>query len=692
MGLKRLGFGVVTFTVTVLVLGGVIVKLAEPYLPKPELTADGAEQADFIEVARGQKIPWRALDEDTFAEARRLERPVMAVLGAVWSRDGRVADREIFIDEDVATTMRRNFVCARVDIDEKPFWLNALLPLSRVGLDAGPGFQVAFFTPQGQLYDYRSLRRSVGMNPDDFRQEIQQARELYDSLDSPLPPGANLQRVDALMLNAGASPGIPDPTPMLEFLRGSIPVAGGFGSQETQLLRVSNWRYLLMAGQTEDFQRSFEPALDGSIVDWLRGGFFRRARNTPWQNVDFDKLTVINAEMMQLLAEAYCITGEKRYRELAGTTFDSFVSDMRVDGLIVTARIGSEDRRGRSPLYSFSYNEIQPVWGGTILDEKDSKWAAENLELDPGKNPQMVIRVPNNGVENLDRFLSVMTKLKEARKDRNLVNTRRANAVANGRAAAAMLNTARLLDDPVRLELALQVRERVELFRSEDDVTHFTDPGLADLPFFGDYLAYAEAALAEYLATGRPKSLENGVAVLSRAVSLFATSQPGVFTDIPQSQAPRIPNLIAVPEVMDHLSESNIARFIRLATAYGRLCETGNYAPAAKKFTRAASASADHFGSVAPQLRLQGGGLYAACAPLIDGGYFVCTGPASASTAALVARTFPFRMVAPATTVFRPDIYRRPPGIYYVTSGEVTGPVDVAEMELKLGKSLRIVR
>lgn len=692
MGLARLRFGVVTFTVTVLVLGGMIVKLAQPYLPKPEFAADSGEQADYIEVARAQKIPWRPLDEDTFAEARRLERPVMAVLGAVWSRDGRLADREIFTDEDVATTMRRNFVCARVDVDEKPYWINALLPLSRVGLDAGPGFQVAFFTPQGQLYDYRSLRRSFGMNPDDFRREIQDARTRYDALESPIPPDSMIQRIDVLMLNAGALPGIPDPKPMLEFLDGSIPTSGGFGGQETQLLRPSNWRYLLMAGQTESFKRSLDPALDGSIVDWLRGGFFRRSRNTSWQNVDFDKLSVINAEMMQLLAEAYCVTGDTRYRELAGITFDALIKDLRVDGLIATARVGEEDRRGRSPIYSFSYNEIQPAWGGSVLDASESQWAARNLELDPAGNPQMVIRIPVDGVEREEQFLKIMTKLREARKDQNQTATRRANAVVNGRAAAAMAKTARLLDDPVRLDQALEVAERVELFRSDDDVTHFTDPGLGDLPYFGDYLAYAETALATYLATGRARSLENGIAVLNRAVSLFATNTPGVFADIPQRQAPRLPTLIAVPEVIDHLSESNIARFIRLGTAYGRICENGPYAAMSRKFTRAASASADHFGSVAPQLRLQGGGFYSACGPLIDGGYFVCTGPAAVSTASMVARSFPFRLAVPATSTFRPDIYRRAPGIYFVTTGEVTGPVVLSNMESTLGKSLRLVR
>ncbi|MFZ2198762.1 MAG: DUF255 domain-containing protein, partial [Thermodesulfovibrionales bacterium] len=65
-------------------------------------------------------IHWRQWDQDSIAEAKRLHRPVLLALSAVWCHWCHVMDETTYSDKDVIEYINENFIPVRVDADMRP--------------------------------------------------------------------------------------------------------------------------------------------------------------------------------------------------------------------------------------------------------------------------------------------------------------------------------------------------------------------------------------------------------------------------------------------------------------------------------------------------------------------------------------------------------------------------------------------
>ena len=69
---------------------------------------------------RAAEIKWRPWGEPAFAEARRLGRPVLLSLSAVWCHWCHVMDETSYSDPRVIAAVNEHFVPVRVDNDRHP--------------------------------------------------------------------------------------------------------------------------------------------------------------------------------------------------------------------------------------------------------------------------------------------------------------------------------------------------------------------------------------------------------------------------------------------------------------------------------------------------------------------------------------------------------------------------------------------
>src|SRR4029078_11794695 len=99
----------------------------------------------------------------------------------------------------------------------------------------------------------------------------------------------------------------------------------------------------------------------------------------------------------------------------------------------------------------------------------------------------------------------------------------------------------------------------------------------------------SDAALQDYLTSGRVPSLQNGLAVLQRALITFSGTSPGELrVGLPPSSH-LLPSATATAQLVDDMGESASAKAIRLCTAYGRLfLSSGDLADAGVSLLRTA--------------------------------------------------------------------------------------------------------
>src|SRR2546426_390084 len=83
----------------------------------PNLLA--AEPSAYLKSAAHQPVHWHPWSEPAFARAGTEDKPILLDIGAVWCHWCHVMDGESYEDPEIAETLNRDFVCIKVDRDER---------------------------------------------------------------------------------------------------------------------------------------------------------------------------------------------------------------------------------------------------------------------------------------------------------------------------------------------------------------------------------------------------------------------------------------------------------------------------------------------------------------------------------------------------------------------------------------------
>lgn len=677
--MRKPSFGVVTLTVGLLSAFGVVAHHFRPLIPPPAENRMAAEASEYLRQAAAQRIDWHPLDDAAFAEARRQGLPVLLAIGTPWSAYGRFADARVFTHADVEAYLSRRFVCVRVDATQEPRLLDAYLPVTRYELNMVPDFQVWLLDPTGQMFELVVRTDTRRMDAPGFLNTLIAARERMQGPHGAETQGtpAYVQRQDLRALSEGSPLAQPSFSQFLEFLTSQPDVARDpLRDLRYRSLTPQSWMYLIRTGRPDLAEKALADVFRSPMVDWLDGGFHHRGVGT-FDTVEFDQIATLNAEMVEVCAMVGILTRRHAALEMARSTFDALLGRFSERGLVRACRIGTTGPLDRSTRSSFAPRELREIFPDGAEREKVRNLFGLRVET----NPQMVVRA--RSLEEMQQP-EAQAALERLREFEPKVSPRYAGSElmdVNGHVAARLMASARLMGDVERLGQAGALVDRLDAFRSADDIAHTVDRRRVGEPFLGDYAAYADAALQDYLATGRAVSLRNGLAVLKRAVFLFDLGD-GVFGLGFRRPGPLAPQVFPTPGLGDDVLESASARMIRLLCAYGRLLpeETATGADGVPtSLLSLARAGVGHFAVVAGRLGVSAGGYYRAALELFEDTYALAVGPEAQRLSDELLRLAPSRFIAPAFGRVRPDVQARSAGLYVVSGTSVQGPFTPAE-------------
>lgn len=657
--------------IAVLAILGFASRGLQPFIPAPAPGNWAAARGDFFRQTAGQKIRWQDVTADSFAEAQRRDRPILLIVGRSWSQTGRQLDRTVFAAGEVQNFLRSNFVCIRIDADRMPAWAAAFLPLSRVALGVAHDHQMWVMDAQGTLVDFLSQRRPAPQyDRNSFLQKLINARTAFVQWrqSGVLPDLATRHLADIAAIEQSIGGFMPNSREFDVSIVSAIGEDGSFPALGYQNLMPSAYRYLAARGIDEPLSRALMPVLRSPLVDLRRGGFFQRSRSEGWRRIEFDKSAVQNAEMVHALALAssHLTSSDAEIALfLADRTQRMLLSQFsREDGLFHTAQLGDENEYGRSRGSSITPREIR-----NFIPSRGRDTFRERFGLNVESNPQMVPMLAQGDATGLDQLTEVYQDPPEP------TFTGIPSMSVNGVVIARLLEAARANDDdPAIRELGLRM-ERLDAFRDGDNVQHDLQGGTQSVQSLSDYLAYADAALQDYLATGRVVSLENGLSVLRRGLAMYAAGSPGVYRlRLPLEDDP---GGWAGPEIADSPSESATATVIRLTTCYGRLYLGSGGSAIGQELLSTAFAATRAFSAVSGQLGAHSAGYAHSALALADDAFALCVGPDAQVLANRLYRLRPTRLVAPVFGPVWPELADRSPGVYVVLNGRLSGPVAV---------------
>ncbi len=252
-------------------------------------------------------LPWGA---QALAAARARDVPLLVSIGYSSCHWCHVMERESFEDPQVAALMNEEFVCVKVDREERPD-VDALYMEAVQGMTGHGGWPLNVFLTPEQLPFYGGTyfppEPRHGMPS--WTQVLQAIAETWRENEAEIRVGG--ERIRAQL--AGGARLAPSTEP---FDAGALDAAvarlgesfdavnGGFGSPPTYAPKFPQapvLEFLLRQGEREMSLATLRAMARGGICDQLGGGFHRYSVDASWTVPHFEKMLYDNA----LLARAY---------------------------------------------------------------------------------------------------------------------------------------------------------------------------------------------------------------------------------------------------------------------------------------------------------------------------------------------------------------------------------------------------
>ena len=474
-------------------------------------------------------VHWQEWSAAALAEAARRDVPILLSVGYAACHWCHVMAHESFDDAEVAEAMNADFVCIKVDREERPD-LDAVYMNATVALTGQGGWPMTcFLTPDGRPFfcgtyypkpAFLELLAAVAQTWRTRRSEVEQAgdhisgelRAMASGLPGGGPPvepqlcdravAAVLADEDTVHGGFGAAPKFP-PSALLEAL-------------------LRNHERTADPAALATVQRTCSAMARGGLYDQLAGGFARYSVDAAWVVPHFEKMLYDNALLLRVYAHWARRSGDPFAHRIAGEAARFMLDDLRADGMFVSSL--DADAAGVEGLtYAWTVDQLREALG---IDDGD--WAATLFGVTSAgtfERGASVLQLRDDP-EDPVRFDRVRAALLAARAQRPQPGRDDKVVTAwNGLAITALVEAGFALQRPALLAAAAEcARSVLDLHVVGGRLRRASLGGVvgASAAILEDHAALATGLMTLYQAKPEPRWLDEALALLDVALDHFA--------------------------------------------------------------------------------------------------------------------------------------------------------------------------
>ena len=494
-----------------------------------------AETSPYLLQHADNPVDWWPWGPEAFAEAERLDRPVLLSIGYAACHWCHVMAHESFEDQATADYMNAHFVNVKVDREERPDVDAVYMEAVQAMTGHGGWPMTSFLTTRGEPFfagtywpreprhgmpSFGEVLASVQQTWEQRRVDVEEAgADVVRRLSRPAPEGQ--VPIDAALLDKAYG----------QLARSYDGVHGGFGSAPkfppSMVLEFLIRRASRTGEGLEKVAHTCEAMARGGMYDQLAGGFARYSVDEQWVVPHFEKMLYDNALLLRVYTHWWRATqspfAERVVRETAGF----LLRDLRTPEGGFASALDADTDGVEGKTYVWTPAELREVLG------PDAEWAIEQLE---------VTGTFEHGTSVLQRLLEPDDPDRYARVCRTLLEVRDARpqpgrddkvvAAWNGLAVAALAEAGALLDEPSWVAAAGECAALIQRL-------HWVDGRLRRVSRDGvvgrhagvleDYADVAEGLLALYWATGDLDHLRGAHALLEVVLEQFPDGRGGFY-------------------------------------------------------------------------------------------------------------------------------------------------------------------
>lgn len=339
------------------------------------------EKSPYLLQHQDNPVNWYPWCDEAFKRAYSEDKPIFLSIGYSTCHWCHVMAHESFEDEEVAELLNKNYICIKVDREERPDIDAVYMSVCQRLTGAGGWPLTIVMTPEQMPFfagTYFPKRRRFGQ--EGLKEILEKISELWEHHREKLTTAgeeiAAAVKSDAAgeeSLNSIAGKREPDSDLLHEAfrqLRGQYDEdSGGFGRPPKfpmphQLLFLMRYAF---SEAVPEAMRMAEETLNamarGGIYDHIGGGFSRYSTDERWLVPHFEKMLYDNALLILAYLNAFQATRKKEYADAAKNTADYILRELKDPrgGFYCGQDADSDGVEGK--YYVFTPEEIKGVLG-----------------------------------------------------------------------------------------------------------------------------------------------------------------------------------------------------------------------------------------------------------------------------------------------------------------------------------------
>lgn len=329
------------------------------------------ESSPYLLQHANNPVDWYPWGSEALRRAKTENKPILVSIGYSACHWCHVMEKESFMDKEVAQIMNENFVCIKVDREERPdvdqVYITAVQliaksagwPLNCFALPNGSPFYGGTYFPK---YNWKQLLLHIAqLYKNEKENVVEQAKQIKEGL----------LLTDAVIINTNEKE-----YRNQEILECYLQMAKSFDPNNGGMKGAPKFpipgtlMFILRFGvfsknkeALEHVEKTLDKIAAGGIYDHLGGGFARYSVDEKWFAPHFEKMLYDNAQLISLYSEAFKVFNKKRYKQVVYETIEFVRCELSSEDGLFYSSLDADSEGQEGKYYVWERKEIDELLG-----------------------------------------------------------------------------------------------------------------------------------------------------------------------------------------------------------------------------------------------------------------------------------------------------------------------------------------